>query len=168
MMDAMDINKIISEIIPPDDYQYRNGFSNEHLIDKLSNDEKSEVETELITMLQQKPDMLIVETLGYMKSEKSLPVLYELLKKSSEGMAKLILASSTYRINKDKELVEIAIASFKEIEKIKDAYYVYRIIPTFYYLVKFQESKITKLIEEYSKHPEYLISYNAKQVLGMS
>lgn len=167
-MQAMDINKIISDIIPPDDYKHRNGFSNEKLIDKLSDDEIFKVETELIMMLQKKPDMLIVETLGYMKSEKSLPVLYELLKKSTEGMSKLILASSVYRINKDKELVEIAIASFKEIAEIKDAYYVYRIIPTFYYLVRFQESEITRLIEEYSKHPEYLISYNAKQVLGMS
>lgn len=167
-MEAMDINKIISEIIPPDDYQHRNGFSNERLIDKLSDEELFKVETELITMLQKKPDMLIVETLGYMKSEKSLPALYELLKKSTDGMAKLILVSSIYRINRDKELVEIAISSFKELEKVKDAYYVYRIIPTFYYLSKFQESKTTKLIEEYSKHSEYLISYNAKQALGLS
>lgn len=168
MMEAMDINKIINEIIPYDDYQHRNGFSNEHLFDKLSDEEKIKVETELIHMLQKKPDMLMVETLGYMKSEKSLPVLYELLKKSVDGMAKLILASSIYRINKHKELVKIAISSFKELEKVKDVNYVYRIIPTFYYLSKFQEPKTTKLIEEYSKHSEYLISYNAKQVLGMS
>lgn len=166
MIEAMDINKILSEIIPSDDYQHRNGFSNEHLIDKLSDEENLKVETELINMLQKKPDMLIVETLGYMKSEKSLPVLYELLKKADDGMAKLILASSIYRINKDKELVEIAISSFKELEKSKDAYYIYRVIPTFYYLAKFQEQKTTKLLEEYSKHSEYLISYNAKQVLG--
>jgi hypothetical protein len=164
----MDINKIVSEIIPPDDYQHRNGFSNEHLIDKLSDEEKLKVEIELINMLQKKPDILIGETLGYMKSEKSLPVLSELLKKTDEGMAKLILASSIYKINKDKELVEIAISSFKELEKPKDAYFVYRVIPTFYYLAKFQEPEIERLLEEYTKHSEYLISYNAKQALGKS
>jgi hypothetical protein len=72
MIEAMDINKIISEIIPPDDYQHRNGFSNEHLIDKLSEDEKFKVETELINLLKKTPDMLIVDTLGYMKSERAL------------------------------------------------------------------------------------------------
>lgn len=160
------INKIVSEIIPPDDYQHRNGFSNEHLIDMLSDEEKFKVETELVNMLHKKTDMLIVETLGYMKFEKALPVLYELLEISDEGMAKLILASSIYRINKDKKLVEVAISSFEELEKFKDAYYVYRIVPTFYYLAKFQEPEIIKLIQKYTTNSDYLISYNAKQVLG--
>ena len=166
MIEAMDINKIISEIIPPDDYQHRNGFSNEHLIDKLSEDEKFKVETELINLLKKTPDMLIVDTLGYMKSERALPVLYELVEKAGEGMAKLILASSIYGINKNKELVEIAITSFRGLEKPKDAYYIYSVIPAFYYLAKFHEPEIEKLIEEYTKHSEYLISYKAKQALG--
>lgn len=165
MMKEMDINKIVSEIIPPDDYQHRNGFSNYHLIEKLSDEDKFQVEAQLIDRLQKKPDILIVETLAYMNSVKSLPILYDLLKTSDGGMAKLILASSIYKINRDKELVEIAISSFEELEKNKDTYCVYRLIPAFYYLAKFQESKTTKLLEEYSKNSEYLISYNAKQAL---
>jgi hypothetical protein len=167
MIETMDINKILNKIIPPDDYQHRNGFSNVNLIDGLSEEEKIVLETKLVSMLQKELDILIVETLAYMKSEKSLPILYELLKKSSDEMTKLILASSIYMVNKDNKLVEIAISSFKEIEKIKDAYYVYRIIPTFYYLSKFKLSETTELIQEYSKHSEYLISYNAKQNLEM-
>lgn len=162
----MDINKIVSEIIPPDDYQHRNEFSNEHLIEKLSEEEKSKVETELINLLQKTPDTLIVETLGYMKSEKALSVLYELLEKSDEGIAKLILVSSIYEITKNKELVEIAITSFKGLENPKDAYYVFRVIPAFYYLAKIHEPEIVRLLEEHTKHSEYLISYNAKQALG--
>lgn len=156
----MDINKIVSEIIPPEDYQHRNGFSNEHLIDKLSDVEKIKIETELINMLLKKSDMLVVETLAYMRSDKSLPVLYELLEILKEEMAKIITATSIFEINKDQEMIEIAKASFKTI---KDKF---QLITAFRYLVKFHDSEISKLIQEYTTNSDYLISYNAKQVLG--
>lgn len=160
MMGAMDINKIVSEIIPPDDYQHRNGFSNEHLIDKLSEEEKFKVETELINMLRKKPDMLIVETLSYMKSEKSLSVMYELLESLNNEMAKVITATSIFEINQDKTMIETAKASFKTI---KDKF---QLISAFHYLVRLQDSEISKLIQEYTRNSDYLISYNARQVLG--
>ena len=156
----MDINKIVSEIIPPEDYQHRNGFSNEHLIDKLSDVEKIKIETELINMLLKKSDMLVVETLAYMRSDKSLPVLYELLEILKEEMAKIITATSIFEINKDQEMIEIAKASFKTI---KDKF---QLITAFRYLVRFHDSEISKLIQEYTTNSDYLISYNAKQVLG--
>lgn len=159
-METMDINKIVSEIIPPEDYQHRNGFSNEHLIDKLSDVEKIKIETELINMLLKKSDMLVVETLAYMRSDKSLPVLYELLEILKEEMAKIITATSIFEINKDQEMIEIAKASFKTI---KDKF---QLITAFRYLVKFHDSEISKLIQEYTTNSDYLISYNAKQVLG--
>lgn len=159
-MEAMDINKIVSEIIPPEDYQHRNGFSNEHLIDKLSDVEKIKIETELINMLLKKSDMLVVETLAYMRSDKSLPVLYELLEILKEEMAKIITATSIFEINKDQEMIEIAKASFKTI---KDKF---QLITAFRYLVRFHDSEISKLIQEYTTNSDYLISYNAKQVLG--
>lgn len=165
MMKGMDINKVINEIIPPDDYQHRNGFSNEHIIDKLSDEDKFRIEAELIDKLRKKPDMLIAETLAYMNSAKSLPLLYDLLKTSDEGMAKLILASSIYRINKDTSMIDIAIIVIRKIDNKRDAYYVHKLTSAFYYLSKFQEPKTTKLLEEYSKHSEYLVSYNAKQAL---
>lgn len=161
-MEAMDINKIISEIIPPDDYLHRNGFSNEQLIDKLSDEEIFKVETELITMLQKKPDMLIVETLGYMKSKKSLSVLYELLESLNDEMTKIITATSIFEINQDQKMIEKAKVSFKAI---KDKF---KLISAFHYLIRLQDSEISKLIQEYSTNSDYLISYNAKQALGIS
>ena len=158
-MKKMDINKIVSEIIPPDNFQHRNGFSNKHLIDNLSVKYKIEVENALINKLWEKSDMLIVETLGYMKSEKSLPVLYELLENINDGMAKIITAVAIFDINKDQKMVGEAKTSFKNI---KDKY---QLITAFHYLVKFQDSKISKLIMEYTTDPDYLISFNAKQVL---
>jgi hypothetical protein len=160
MMKVIDVNKILSEIIPPDDYQHRNGFSNEHLIDKLSDEEKFKVEAELINMLQRKTDMLIVETLGYMKSEKSLSVLYELLESLNDKMSKIITAISIFEINRDQKMIETATVSFKTI---KDKF---QLISAFHYLVRFQNPEISRLIEEYTTNSDYLISYNAKQVLG--
>lgn len=161
MMETMDINKIVSEIIPPDDYQHRNGFSNEQLIDKLNDEEIFKVEKELITMLQKKPDMLIVETLGYMKSEKAIPILYELMESLNNEMAKIIIATSIFEINQDQKMIEKAKASFKTI---KDKF---QLISAFHYLVRLQDSEILKLIQNLTTNSDYLISYNAKQALGM-
>jgi len=71
------VEKLIDQIIPyPDDYSHRNGFSNEHIIDKLNADEKLEVEKGLIDKITEHPeDLLIVETLAYMKSTRSIPAL---------------------------------------------------------------------------------------------
>ncbi|MBN8858596.1 MAG: hypothetical protein J0H29_09415 [Sphingobacteriales bacterium] len=165
----MDIEKIVAEIIPPSDYQHRNGFNNVPLIDKLSDDEKRGVQDALIYKLlfesEKEIDTLVIETLAYLKSQKSLPVLYKLLEKCSNGMIKLVISASIFEINKDSNMIDIAIGIIKTIDDKSDAYYVYKLTSAFYYLAKFHERKTTKLLEEYSKHPEYLISYNAKQAL---
>ncbi len=44
----------------------------------------------------------------------------------------------------------------------KDAYYVYKLTSAVYHLAKFKNEKTKQLIKEYTSHPEYLISYNAK------
>lgn len=157
----MHINEMITEIIPPSDYQHRNGFSNTHLIDKLNEMEKIEVENALISLLLSNPeDMLIVETLSYMKSEKSVPILKNILQKTQYEMSKIIISSSIFEINWDKEMIDIAINSFKKLPNI------YYLIDSFYYLIKFKNPEINKIIEEYTTHKEDLVSYNAKQVLG--
>jgi hypothetical protein len=72
----MYIEKLLREIIPPADYQHRNGFNNIPLIDKLTDDEKLQLENalirELTVDLDREPDDLIIETLAYLKSQKSL------------------------------------------------------------------------------------------------
>lgn len=157
----MDIDKIILEIIPPNDYQHRNGFSNNHLIDKLNDDEKLEVEKELISRLRQKTDMLIVETLAYMKSMQSLPILYSLLEKLKGGMEEIIVSVSIFEINRDKEMIEVAKGSFRQLTD------TYQLIPAFYYLIKLNTPEVKKLIMNYVNHSEYLVSHNAKQALGI-
>lgn len=159
MSTKIEITELMSKIIPRDDYQHRNGFSNRHLIDKLSNSERSEVEAELIKILHEKNDMLVVETLGYMKSKKSLTTLYDLLRDLNDGMAKLITADAIFQINEDYNMIEEAKSAFM---KLKDRY---QIISAFYYLVKFSNSSTIELIKNYTIASDHLISYNAKKAL---
>lgn len=163
----MDTKNLLNKIIPPADYQHRNGFSNTQFIDKLSDQEKNEVEDSLITLLKEGTnDTLIAETLSYLKSTKSLPLLYKFLEQCSDAMAKIIVATSIFEINNDINMIDAAIVSFEELDNNKDAYYIYKVISAFYYLVKFRNSQINIIIENYTHHEEYLVSYNAKQALG--
>ncbi|WP_316817029.1 hypothetical protein [Pedobacter nyackensis] len=163
----MDIEKLINKIIPATDYQHRNGFSNTHIIDHLNEYEKKLLEDELINkLISQTKDMLVVETLAYIKSEKSLPSLYDLLSKNTDEMAILIIATSIFEINGDINMIDIAIDSVKKIDNFEDAYYTYKLITAFYHLIKFQNDRINSVINGYKNHKEYLIAHNAKQVLG--
>jgi len=164
----MDIEKLLSEIIPPNDYEHRNGFSNKSIIDGLSTEEKGVIEEQLIKKLELgDEDLLIVETLSYLKSEKALPLLYELLNKSSDDRVRIIIAVSIFDINQDDSLVNIAIESFKKIESIKDAYFVFRLLSAFYYLSRFKDERANELIAAYTDHGDFLLSYNAKIALGL-
>lgn len=156
----MGIAKVVNEIIPPNDYQHRNGFSNEHIIDKLSDEEKSQVEKALVDRLHKNPDMLIVETLGYMKSDMSLPILYKLLEDLNDEIAKIITTVSIFEINQDQKMIDVAKKLFRIIKN------KYQLISVFHYLVRFQDSEILKLIEGYATNKDYLISHNAKQAIG--
>ena len=162
------IEKLIDKIIPyPADYSNRNGFSNNHIIDNLSLDEKLEVENSLINKISEHPeDLLIVETLVYLKSKKAIPALRQLLEKSSNDMEKLIIASSMFEINQDNDMVDIAIGAFRKLDNKKDAYYVYKLTSAFYILAKFNKTSVMDIIKEYFDHTEYLVSYNAKRALG--
>jgi hypothetical protein len=169
----MDLNKLLNEIIPPADYEHRNGFSNKHLVDRLNGDERRQVEDALIEMARHKPgkyiDTLIVETLSYLNSQKALPVLIELQKNCSDDTIRLTLLASIYQLNQDNEMVGFAIESFNRLSNVdnKNPYYQYSLSRAFYALIKFRSPKTRKLIEQYVSHENILISANAKTVLGL-
>ncbi len=163
----MDINLLIDKIIPPAEYKYRNGFSNHKFIDDLSQIEKGHLENILIVKLKENSsDTLIVETLAYLKSMKSIPILYELLNSDSNLDSKLVIATCIYEINMDSTMIDIAISTFNNIEKKEDAYTNYSLIQAFYYLVKFNSKRLNLILEEYSSHKNYLLSFNANQALN--
>ncbi len=166
----MNIDKLINKVIPPKDYQHRNGFNNILIIDELTANEKQLLEEALLQKLQSEAgkeiDTFIVETLAYLKSFASLPVLKKLLKVCNDPIIKLRIATAIFEINQDAEMIDIAISSARKLDNKKSAYYIYELSNAFDYLAKFKNDKTKQFIKEYTSHSEYLISYNAKQSLG--
>ena len=157
-----DINKLLEEIIPPEDYQHRNGFGNEHIILSLSESEKIEVEKRLIEMLKKKDDTLIGETLAIMKSKKSIQALKERLAITKKSSSKIIWASFINEIEEgDAEMKSIALNEFENVTE------KYTLISIFHYLSRFQDSRIKEKILSYINHEDYLIAYNARTSLGI-
>jgi hypothetical protein len=101
----------IKEIIPPTNRDHREGFSNEHLVDKLTNEEKLVLEDTLIQMLliQKEVDTLITGTLAYLKSKKAIPEMIQAATRCDNEICKLSVYTSIYEINRDKSLIELAI-----------------------------------------------------------
>ncbi len=81
-------------------------------------------------------------------------------------MIKLIIAVSIFEINQDNDMINIAVTSFNKLDNNQNAYYIYSLSSAFYYLVRFENTIVNSIIENYTRHKEYLVSYNAKQVLG--
>ncbi len=157
-----DINQLLKEIIPPDDYQHRNGFGNEHIILSLAETEKIEIEKILIEMLKKKDDTLIGETLAIMKSKNSLQALKERLELTKNSSVKIIWASFINEIKGgDEEMKNIALNEFENVTE------KYTLISTFHYLSSFQDSRIKEKILSYINHKDYLIAYNARTSLGI-
>ena len=140
----------------------RDGFNNEPLIDNLTIDERDQVENQLIDKLSIKSaDLLIVETLGYMKSKKSYKKLYNLLTQEKDPGNKIIIASSIYQIDPDEKLIDISLTAGSSLTNWYD------LVPIFYYLTKFKNIRTQDFISQFIDHKDYLVSYNAKQYVRL-
>jgi hypothetical protein len=156
------IEHLVKELIPPSDYHHRNGFSNQHIILELSENEKTKVERILIEMLEKKDDDLIGETLAIMKSTDSLQTLRKKLDLSKNSTMKIIWASYINEIKDgDQEMKEIALTEFDNISE------KYSRIGIFHHLTKFRDSRINEKIQNYINHNDYLTAYNARISLGI-
>mgnify|MGYP001588699614 FL=1 len=160
--EVRNIEQLIKELIPPSDYQNRNGFSNEHIVLSLTEKEKVEVERILIEMLEKNEDDLIGETLTIMKSADSLPALQKRLNLSKSPTMKIIWASYINEIkNGDKEMKEIAL---NKMDKVSEKY---SRIGIFHHLTKFSDDRINNKIRNFINHKDYLTAYNARTSLGI-
>lgn len=156
------IDHLLEELIPPDDYQHRNGFSNERLVLSLSDTEKLKVEKRLIEMLDVKDDELIGETLTILKSTDSLDSLSKRLNSAKRPTSKIIWASYINEIKGgDEEMKEIALNEFDNVKE------KYSRITMFHYLTRFQDSRINENIKGYIDHKDYLTACNARITLGI-
>lgn len=156
------IDQLLEEIIPPSDYQHRNGFSNEHIILKLSEDDKYLVEQNLIEMLEKSDDHLIGETLAIMKSTGSLSNLRKRLNSANNPSSKIIWASYINDIKGgDEEMKNIAVVEFDKVSE------KYSRITIFHYLSQFQDARINDKIRNFINDKDYLTAYNARTSLGI-
>ena len=119
------------------------------------------MENLLLDKLQVRPnDLLIVETLGYMKSKKSLDRLYTLLNEEKREGSRIIIASSIYQIEPDGKLIDIALTAGQALTNWWD------LTSIFYYFAKFKNKKTDDFVRQYFNHKDYLVSYNAKRSVG--
>ena len=158
----MDLKKKLAEIIPPNQTQYRREFYNTPIIDALTDDEKIEIEQGLIDMLYRMPsDLLIVQTLDYMKSTKAIQAMKNALDKCNNQLQRIILARSIFKIDQDYKMIDIAMDSFIRLNNKWD------LVFCFDYLSTFKSDMINAEIKKYINHDDFLISHNAKKALGL-
>lgn len=160
----MKISELVNQIIPPNTREFREGFSNEKMLDNLSPNVKVDLEDALIEKFSVEKDVLIIETFGYLKSQKALPLLIELLEIPEW---QFYASVAIFQINKDPQMVDVAINAFKRNDNPKDPYREFIILRDFYTLIKCDDKRINELIEQYVNDPQYLVSYNAKRALSM-
>lgn len=158
----MDLKELYKKIIPINDYENRRDFSNEDLIDNLDSREKVLIEKMLIEDLISRHDLLVIETLAYIKSEKSVKIIKKKLKEVKEPFDKIIIAWCLYKLDKDKNtMVNIAYDNFLLINDDYDKTLL------FYYLGKFNENKLNLLLESYTNNKNILLSHNSKIALKL-
>ena len=156
------IEQLIEELIPPNNYQHRRDFTNKHIVSTLTKREKIEVERNLTKMLHSKDDVLIGETLALIKSTESLPTLKKRLDLEKKANSKILWAKYINDIKDgDEEMIEIAITEF---DNVTDKY---SRIQVFYNLAGFSDSRINDKIRSFINHKDYLTAYNARTSLGI-
>lgn len=152
----------IKELIPPNDYDHRHEFSNHSLVDALDDSTREPIENRLIELLYSHPDdILIVETLAYMRSSKSIPALIKALELNTNNLQRIIIASSIFKINQDLSMINTSIDAFNHLRKKWD------LVFSFSYLKSFNNKQINDLMIKYVHHSDILISSNAKSALGL-
>ncbi len=156
----------LNHIIPPDDHTHRNGFTNEPLVDTLDDADRSTLERALIARLQAgTTDLLVVETLAYLKAQAAVPEMQAFLARCPEPVTRLGAADALYRLTRDGALLGVALEAFRCVEAHQDAYQVYALLPCFYYLSSFEGVEVDSVLAAYAHHANYLVSYNAKQAM---
>jgi hypothetical protein len=153
------IDAYLDELLPSSSYIRRDGPA-VYLIDKLSDEDKELVEQAFISKLESgSEDTWIAEYLAYMKSDRSLPLLCNLLEDADAPETKIIYSSCIYSIKPKSDLIQLALS---EATKVHDKY---SLIGIFYYLTIFNHPDIKRFLNQFINHKDFLIAYNAKRCI---
>lgn len=161
MLNEMDIDRII----PPKTREHRDGFSNQELLDELSDEDLKELEFELLKRVQLeaetgKVDTLIISTLVYMHSNASVSILDGILNNHAIPPEKgVVLASSLFELTKSKYYVNLVVGYFDKIKSES-----LRML-CFSYLSKVNVPEVREILKFYTMSSDYLIAYHAKKSL---
>lgn len=150
---------------------FRNGFLNAnsweqrkdgpplYLLDELTEDERKIAAKELCEAAGP-GDSWPVAGLGHLRSQESLPKLYELLSRGGPGF-KIAVAHSIFLISGDRSVIKLVLDEAAKIHHLSE------LIDTSYLLPDFRDEKVSDLLGRLRNHPEYLIAYNATRALGL-
>ena len=157
----MSLKELYESIIPPPRYEFRNGFSNIEILDKLVGDDKLKVTKMLIEEIKQSDEMddLVVNTLVYLDEKLAILTISDLLDQSHTSIDSLFLITTLYKLNPEEALIKEAILVFEEI---KDEYIL---VTAIHYLSLIDNDMVRNKITELTYHSNTLVSNRAKQYL---
>ena len=159
-MDSPNLDKFKREFLQANTWVQRKDGVPLYLLEKLSIEERSIAEHEMIRSLSLN-DTWPIMGLAHIKSRKALPKLYDLLDQSKEHY-KITLAYAIYQICNNGKMIDIVL---DELPKITDQH---RLIEIMYLLTAFNNEKITESVIIYLDDEDYLVAYNAARALGLS
>ena len=105
--------------------------------------------------------------IAYLNSKDSIGLLREILDGCNIPSIQLVVATSIFEISHDDIMIEYAINAVKKMDNKDDSYRKFRLINSFFYLAKFNNKRTEDLIKSFVADVDFLISYNAKRMLGL-
>lgn len=130
------------------------------LLDKLDSDELVIAEQELIRAASLK-DSWPIHGLGHIRSQRALPVLYDLLSKATDSF-KIIIAHAIYQISKDEDMISVTLNELLH----SGQWNKYNLIDIIHLLPDFHNEEINNHLIKFTESNEYLVAYNAASALG--
>lgn len=149
----------VKDFLNANTWPQRNNGVPLNLLDNLSPEELKIAEAELLKVVSLRDDFPIVG-LGHIKSKAALPILYDLLDKSSQA-TKVKIANSIFQICQDDKMIDVVLMTMADITDH------FEIIDALYYLLGFNDDRITKLLSSYQTHNNYLVTANAKRYMAL-
>lgn len=158
------IDELVSQIIPPNNYQHRHEFNNAPIIDKLNEEEKGLIVNGIIEKLKAaRCDYLVIDTLVYLRAYEAIPELYECFKYCTKPGDRLVLASAIFQLNGDAVMENIAMTSVMEMNKAPDRKRIYW---TCFYLAPFNTKRVNDILADFVSDEDFFIAANAKRALA--
>jgi hypothetical protein len=134
-----------------------------YLLDELTEKDKKRIENDLINAMDLS-DYFPIEALGYLKSIKSIPKLYDLLYQAN-GPIIVHIASAIYNICADATMASVALKEVNNIQKESD---ISNLLIAINVISSISDVNIKKKLVELSDSKNYFVACNATRALGRS